>query len=389
MKSVIKFSVFFILPMVLVILWIGGVFSDRIPPGYAEEQPKLVEGVKIETVKPTKVKETYKVEGYTTSEETAKVATKIMGKVLDIKVKEGDFVKKGQLLAIIDISDIKAKEKEALAGLEEIAKAKEEALAGKEAVLSQIAFLEKTYERMKALYEENALPQQKLDEIEMKLKTAKAQLKQVEAKLKQIDAKEKQIKAKLKQVKIMESYGYVKAPFNGFVIKKMANVGDMAAPGMPLFVIGNKNIQFMASVDVKYIDKINIGDILNLEIDATGKTYKAVVVEKNTNADPSNNSFTIKADIKNPADLGAGYYAKTYIEVSEDEKILIPETAIKRWNQVEGVFVVSPDGILRFTPVKIGEKYNGKYEIKSGVSTGQKIVVEGVEKACDGCRVRL
>lgn len=389
MNSLIKFGAFFVFPMVLVILWIGGFFADRIPPGYAKEQPKIVEGVKIETITPQKVEEKYKLEGYTTAKETAKVATKIMGKVLDIKVKEGDYVKKGQLLAVIDISDIKAKEKEALAGLEELSKAREEALAGKEAVLAQIEFLEKTYNRMKALYEENALPRQKLDEIEMKLKGAKAQLKQIEAKLKQLDAKEKQVKAKLKQVKIMESYGYIKAPFNGYVIKKMANIGDMANPGMPLFVIGNNKLQFMANVDVKYIDRVNIGDVLTIEIDATGKTYKAKVVEKNTNADPSNNSFTIKANIENPKGLGAGFYGKTYITVADEEKLLIPESAIKRWNQVEGVFVVSPDGILRFKPVKLGEKYKDKYEVKAGLVAGQKIVVEGVEKACDGCRVRL
>ncbi|RUM49256.1 MAG: efflux RND transporter periplasmic adaptor subunit [Hydrogenothermus sp.] len=389
MKSVIKFGLFFILPMIMVILWIGGIFSDRIPPGYAEEQPKIITGVKIDVIKPTKIKETYKLEGYTTSKETAKVATKLMGKVLDVKVNEGDFVKKGQLLAVIDISDIKAKEKEALAGLEELSKAREEALAGREAVLAQISFLEKTYNRMKTLYEENALPRQKLDEIEMKLNTAKAKLKQVEAKLKQLDAKEKQVKAKLKQVKIMESYGYIKAPFNGYVIKKMANVGDMANPGMPLFVVGNTKLQFIANVDVKYIDKVDVGDILNIKIDATGRTYKAKVVEKNNNADPANNSFSIRATIQNPEGLGIGFYGKTYITIDESEKLLIPKTAIKRWNQVEGVFLVSPDGILRFKPVKLGEKYGDKYEVKSGIVAGERIVVDGVEKACDGCKVRL
>lgn len=389
MKSVIRFGLFFILPIIMVILWIGGFFSDRISPGYAQEQPKIITGVKIDVIKPTKIKETYKLEGYTISKETAKVATKLMGKVLDIKVNEGDFVKKGQLLAVIDISDIKAKEKEALAGLEELSKAREEALAGKKAVLAQISFLEKTYNRMKTLYEENALPRQKLDEIEMKLNIAKAKLKQVEAKLKQLDAKEKQVKAKLKQVKIMKNYGYIKAPFNGYIIKKMANVGDMANPGMPLFVVGNTKLQFLANVDVKYIDKVNIGDILNIKIDATGKIYKAKVIEKNNNADPTNNSFSIRATIQNPKKLGAGFYGKTYIIIDETEKLLIPETAIKRWNQVEGVFVVSPDGILRFKPVKLGEKYEKKYEVKSGIVAGEKIVIDGVEKACDGCKVRL
>ncbi len=389
MNPIIKFILFFVIPIGIFILWIGGFFSERIPPGYKQVQPRIVKGVKVGKVKAYPVEERYKAEGYTTSKETAKVATKIMGKVLDIKVKEGDKIQKGQVLALIDTSDIKAQEREVLAGFDELKSAKKEALAGKKAVEAQLEFLQTTYKRLKNLYEANAVPKQKVDEIEAKLNGTKAQLEQIEAKLKQINAKEKQLKAKLSQVKIMEGYGVIKAPFSGYVVKKIANVGDMAAPGMPLFVIGNKDIQFQALIDAKYVDRVKVGDKLKVHIDPLNKDFVAPVVEKNSNADPANNSFSIKVDLPEEKNLGVGFYGRTWVPVKTTKKILIPPTAIKRWYEVAGVFIVRNDGLLKFTPVKLGEVYNGMYEVKSGLKEGQMIVIEGVERACDGCKVRL
>jgi len=387
MKNVAKFTLFFILPMAAFILWIGGFFSDRIPAGYAKEAPKVVSGLKIETVNKQKINEKYKIDGYTTSKETAQVSTKLMGKILKINVKEGDYVKKGQLLAIVDTSEIKAQKQELMAGLKEIEAGKEEALSGEKAAQAQYDFMKTTYQRIKNLYKENAVPKQKVDEIEMKLKGAEAQLQQVKAKLKQLEAKEKQLQAKLKQIQIMENYGYIKAPFDGYVIKKLMDVGSMASPGMPVFIIGNKDIQFQSFIDAKYINNVKVGDKLTVYIDAVNKTYKGKVVEKNENADPMNNSFSIKIDI--PDEIGVGFYGKSYINAKEEEKILIPETAISRLNDISAVFIIDENGILHLTPVELGEKYNGKIEVKSGIKEGQKIVVEGIEKACDGCRVSL
>ncbi|RMA92491.1 efflux RND transporter periplasmic adaptor subunit [Hydrogenothermus marinus] len=385
MKGVIKFTLFFILPIALFILWLGGFFSNRIQPGYAEESPKVVSGLKVIEINKQPVSERYKIDGYTTSKETANVATKIMGKILKEYVKEGDYVKKGQLLAVIDTSDIKAQKQELLAALKELKAGKEEALAGKKAAEAQLHFMQITYKRLKNLYEENAIPKQKVDEIEMKLKGAQAQVDQVNAKLKQLEAKEKQLQAKLKQIEIMEGYGYIRAPFNGYIVKKMIDTGSMASPGMPIFIIGNKDIEFQSFIDAKYINNVKKGDTLSIYIEPLRKSFKGKVIEKNSNVNPMNNSFSIKVDI--PDDMGVGLYGYSYINVKKDEKILIPKTAISRLNDTTAVFIVDKNGILHLTPVDLGEEYNGKIEVKSGITEGQKIVVSDVDKACDGCRV--
>ncbi len=388
MKSIIKFVLFFIVPIGIFILWIGGYLSPRVEPGYAKEEVKKVVKLPTEKVKAQLVEKFYQVDGSVISNNNAKVATKLMAKILKINVKEGDYVKKGQLLAVLDDSEIKQNIKEAKAALEELSKAREEALSGLKGAEAAYQFAKRTYERFKNLYRENAVSKQQLEEIETKMIGAKAQVDAIKAKLKQLDAKEKQVKAKLKYAQIMQGYAYVKAPFDGVIIKKMNDVGDMAAPGMPIFIIGDKNLKFISMIDESLINKVNIGDTVNIEISTIGKRYKAKIVEKSNSIDPMNRTFTVKAKLPQDPSLKPGMYGKIKIKVGENKKIIIPLTALIKWGQLDAVFTVDKDGIAHLTFVKTGEISNGNVEIISGLKEGTEIVVSDVEKACEGCKVR-
>ena len=387
-NPVLKFTVFFILPIIVLILFIGGFFSSRVEPGYAKEEGKLLTGLKVMTVEPTVTEEMYKSDGSVMANNNAKVATKIMGKIKAIYVKEGDKVKKGQLLAVIDTSDIDKQIQEAKAGLEEIAQARREVLAGIKGAKTGYEFAKRTYERFKKLYEEDGIPKQKLEEIETKMVGAKAQLDALNAKLEQINAKEKQIKAKLAYAQVMKGYGEIYAPFNGLVIKKMMDVGDMAAPGMPIFVIGQDKLIFMSQIDEKLFDKVNLGDELKVKITTTGQEFVGKVIEKSNSIDPMNRSFTIKLEMPSELDVSPGMYGKVYIPVKSEEKIIIPKSAIVRWGQLTAVYTVDKNGVLRLTFIKLGEDYGDKVEVVSGLEKGMKIIADNVAKACDGCRIK-
>ncbi len=387
-NPVAKFGLFFVLPMLFLILWIGGFFSSRVEPGYAAEEGKLVKGLETIKVEPTITEEIYKADGSVMSNNNAKVATKIMGKIKEIYVKEGDTVKEGQLLALIDTSDIDQNIKEAKAGLEEIAKAKEEVLAGLKGAKTAYEFIKRTYERFKKLYEENAIPKQKLEEIETKMIGAKSQYEGLKAKLEQINAKEKQIKAKLRYAQIMKGYGEIYAPFDGIVIKKMMDVGDMAAPGMPILIIGQDKLVFFSQIDEKLFNKVNLGDKLKVKITTVNKEFSGKVIEKSNSIDPMSRSFSIKIEIPRDSDVSPGMYGKVYIPIKKDEKILIPKSAVFKWGQLKAVYIVDKNRILRLNFVKLGEDYGDKVEVVSGLEKGIVIVADNVEKACDGCRIK-
>ncbi|RMD46486.1 MAG: efflux RND transporter periplasmic adaptor subunit [Aquificota bacterium] len=388
MKSVVKFVVFFIVPIIILILWIGGFFSHRVQPGYAAVEGKVVQGVKTAKVETQSTRGFYTVDGTVMANNNAKVATKIMGKILKINVKEGDRVKEGQVLALIDTSDIQQNIKEAKAALEELSKGREEALAGLKAAKAGYEFAKRTYERFKNLYKDNAVSKQQLEEIETKMIAAKAQYEAVQAKLKQLDAKEKQVRAKLKFAEIMKGYGVIKAPFDGIVIKKMNDVGDMAAPGMPLFVIGDNDLRFFAQIDESFVDRVNIGDTFDIHIDSINKTVKGTVVEKNSNIDPMSRSFSVKMKIPYVDGISSGMYGKFYIPTEAEKEVFIPKSAIVKWGQLDAVYKVDKEGILHLTFVKLGKTVGDKVQVLSGVQSGDEIVVSGTENACDGCKIR-
>lgn len=168
----------------------------------------------------------------------------------------------------------------------------------------------------------------------------------------------------------------------------MNDIGDMAAPGMPIVIIGDKDLRFLAQIDEKLIDKIHIGDEIDVYIETIGKKLKGTVVEKSKSVDPMNRSFTVKIKIPYIKGVTPGMYGKIKIPVKSEEKILIPESAVVKWGQLKAVYTVDKNGILHLTFVKLGDRINGKYEVVSGIDAGTEIVVENTEKACDGCKIR-
>jgi len=384
----IKFILLFVVPMAVLILWMGGFFSSRVEPGFAEEKGKIVRGLPTIRVNTTTTEEMYKADGSIMANNNAKVSTKIMARVVEIKVKEGDRVHKGQLLAVLDAKEIDQNIREAQAGLQEIADARAEVLSGIKAAEQAYKFARKTYQRFKMLYREEAIPKQKLEEIETQMVGARAKVEALKAKLQQINAKEQQIKAKMKYAQIMKGYAYVYSPFDGFVLKKMADVGDMAAPGMPLFVIGDKNLVFFAQLDENLFNKVDIGDVFKIKIDTIDKEYEGKVIEKSNSIDPMTRSFSVKLSIPNDGEISSGMYGKIFIPVKTEERIFIPKSAILNWGQLTAVYVVDKKGILHLTFVKTGEEKDGMIEINSGLKPGDIIVAANPEKACDGCRIK-
>jgi len=387
MKKAIKFIVFFIVPILLFILWLGGFFSSKIEPGEVEVSKKTVTGLPTMKVSTVKLPELYQADGMVMSNDNGKVATKVMAEIVRINVKEGDRVKKGQVLAVLDDSDIQQQKKQALAGLEELKKARLEALAGKRAAEQGYKFAKKTYERFKNLYLQNSISKQQFEEIETKMIGAKSQYEMVLAKLKQLDAKEKQVKAQLNLLNIMLSWTLIKAPFDGYVLKKLKDVGDMVPPGYPVFVIGNKELVYYSQLDESLLRWVHLGQEVTVYIVNVGRTIRGKIIELNPNIDPQNRSFSIKVALPRIEGLSSGMYGVLNLSIEGREKIIIPKSALVEWNQLKAVYKVGADNILHLSYVKLGDDYGNEVEVISGLEDGDIIVVGDVERACDGCKL--
>jgi len=361
MKKILKFLIVFLIPVGFFVLWLSGFFFEKVEPGEEKKNIKIVTGVETMKIQAVRLPELYQADGMITSDENAKVATKD--------------------------SDIVQKIKQAEAALEEIAKARQEALAGKRAAEQAYRFAKRTYERFKNLYLQNSVSKQQLEEIETKMIGAKSQLDAILAKLKQLDAKEKQVKAQLRLAKVMLGYTIVRSPFDGYVLKKLKDVGDMATPGYPIFVIGNTDFVYYAQLDESLLPYVKLGQEVTVHIVNLGKTVKGKIIELNPNIDPKNRSFSIKVKIPQLEGISSGMYGVLNLTIKGREKIIIPKSAVIEWNQLKAVYKVGTDNIIRLTYVKLGEDYGNEVEVIAGLEEGDVIIIRNVEKACDGCKL--
>ena len=374
MKTFAKYFFFLFLPIFLIILWLAGFFHSKIRAEEVEREKKIVHGL---VVKPVKVVKEIPVP-YTAivvPEDQAEISTRVMGYVVKEFVKEGDKVKKGQTLFVIDPRDVKAQTEIMKQRIEQARKNYLAAKANYEAV-------KKTYERFKKLLKEGAVTQHEYDQVEAQYKAAKAQLEAAKAEIKVATEAYKAATSQL-------SYVEVKAPFEGYVVQKFVDKGDIAAPGRPLAILEKGPYKVESFLPEKYFHKIKEGYTVEVYIELLKRTFPAKIVEKEAAVNPQTRTFKVKAQLLvEGVKLRGGLFAKLYVDEQIPEKtVLIPESAIyKRWD-FTGVWVVKPDGTLELRLVRLGREFNGYYEVLAGLSPGERIVVEGIEKACDGCKI--
>ena len=167
-----------------------------------------------------------------------------MGRITDIFVKTGDRVNKGQLLARVWDEDIKAKRAQADAMIAEAEGA--------------YATAQKDYDRFNNLYKQQSATAKELDNATLQYNSAKARV-----------AAAKQMRS---EVNANLSYSSLTAPFSGVVTQKLAEVGSIANPGMPILTIEQDGtFQVSASIAESDISNIHLGDVANMQIKSTGK----------------------------------------------------------------------------------------------------------------------
>ncbi len=359
---------------------------------------KTVSGIKVEQVEVQTVDKRETFSGTVISDKNVFISPKVVGYLISVKVKAGDRVKKGQLLAVIDSSDIKPDVERAKAGLREITaalkeidKALEEVKAHRKAAEANYSFAKRTYKRFKSLLDADAVSKQRFDEVKTKFEAAKAELEAVKAKeaqlierKKALYAKKAQVEAELKKASAYLSYTYLKSPVDGIVLQKLVDRGNLVSPQTPVLKVGTYPLKVKAFIDNAFAGKIKVGDNVLVRID--NKEIQGKVTEIDRSADPVSHKFAIKIEIGYVEGVIPGTYAVVSLPTGEEETVVIPESAVYRVGALEYVYVVK-GGTAHLRLIKTGERTDGRVVVLSGLHRGERIAVSGIDKLCDGARV--
>jgi RND family efflux transporter MFP subunit len=319
------------------------------------ERP-TVTGVTVTAITTIQTDEVYETSGTIRSDSTSIIASRVMGAVTSLMVREGDKVKAGQLLLTIDERDARERMNAAAMALE---------AARQNRDLNEI-----TWRRFSALFEQKTISTQDKDQIEAKRNMANADFMRAQA--------------MAQETKTFLGFTRIVAPAAGVVIKKQVDIGSMATPGMPLLVIEALGDAYAeAAIDEGLSNKIKTGMPVEVTIDALGRRLNGKVRDILPDISPSSRSFIVKIGLPDK-ELKSGLFVRVKIPVGKKEVLLVPSGAIIRKGQLTGVYVVDAKGIITYRLIREGLKSVQGTEVLSGLYPQERIITAGINNAVDG-----
>lgn len=356
------------------------------PPARA---PQSVAGVHVVTVRAQTVPDELQAPGSVQSAVTAEIAAQTMGTVQAVLVREGDTVRRGQLLVQIDDRELAARSSAAQAAVREAAAAGEEAARALAAAQAHADVAKKTYDRFSFLRQQKSVSPQEFDEVEAKYRAAAAGLEQARARQQQVQAMAERAQSEARAAGAVAGYTRVTSPLDGVVVRRHVEPGAMALPGLPLLVLEETaRYRLAVTVDAAAGASLRRGSKARVELDALpGRNFDGTVAELEAGADPRSHTIAVKVDLPRDPAIRSGLFGRAWFARGERSALLVPRAHLVERGQLTGVYVVDPQGIARLRIVTPGRAFGDVLEILSGLSDGERIVAHPAGRELAGRQV--
>jgi RND family efflux transporter MFP subunit len=316
--------------------------------------------------------------GYVVAQRKAAVASKATGRLVYLGVVEGDKVTKDQIIARIEDNDIRAQLEQSKANL-----------AMNQAVLSDA---EKTLQRQKTLTERNLGTQADLDG--------------AEANYNKIVASINVANALVRQSEVALENTLIRAPFNGTVLTKDADVGEMVSPlgagansrAAVVTIADMSSLEGEIDVSESNIEKIVLNQDCEIRLDAyPDHAYPGYVAKIVPTADRGKATVMVKVGFKNLDSRVLPEMSAKVVFLNESSNklsiedtklfLIVPLSSVVNRNNKQVAYVVRDDKAVE-VPVTTGRQLGAFVEIKSGLNNGDKVIEPVDDKIKDGIKVR-
>ena len=332
------------------------------------------------------------------------LSANVMGQIVNLAVREGDVVKKGDFLLQIDQRQLAASAQGAEASMRAL-------FSDRDASRANLAEAQRVYERARNNFEQKIIPAAELDRARTAMDSARANLSAVEQRI-------EQARANVTAARDTLSKTTMTAPMSGIITAlpveegEVAVIGTMNNPGTKLLTIADMSVvEAVMEVDETDVPNVKVGQRATVTIDAyPNKTFEGLVTEvgsspmSGTGATAGNEAvnFEVKIQLTNPpAGVRPGFSASADIITGTRAKALAipiqalvvrekPGSAPGKSQDEEGVYI-HKDGKVQFAPVATGLAGDTSIEITRGVTEGQQIVTgpfRALRDLKDGAKVR-
>lgn len=316
------------------------------------EEHKQVRAVSVETMKVSGSEFTdyIPVIGTVKAEQSTNLSSSEGGKIEQIVKDKGSRVNKGDTIVIIENDVLKA-----------------------------------TLDAAKAQYDLDEITSQKQEQIYKE--NVNSEYEYLQAKFRR-----DQSKANYELIKARYDKTFIKAPFNGIVDRRYFEIGEFAAPGLPIVdVINNSQYKVEAGVPERYVGKVKIGDKCKVYLKSiSDETLSGTVSYVGASVQTDNRTFPIEIDIKTSSQfLKPEIVAEVYIQNGVYKNIItIPDEVVSRVDDGYIVYV-EENGEAVGKPIEILSRFGDQIALQNGLTAGDNLIVVGYQNLVEGQKVNV
>ena len=358
--------------------------------------------------------------GYVVAHRKAAVSPKISGRLEYLGVDTGSYVKSGQIIARLEHRDLDAQLADAKGALSNWQATQSQSEAELEQARATLAQSQANRQKSKLDLErqsrllkdgvvsradfDNATAQAEVDEANVR--AAQALIRAGQFKVESATAQIASAQARIGNMQAQIEYANIRAPFDGIVISKDAEVGETVAPaifggtstrGSVVTIVDPDTLEVEADISESYIGKITMGLPAEVTLDALGAeklpaaTYKIVPTADRQKSTVKVKVRFDKVDARILPDMSAKI---TFIQKDPQSashqaaRVTVPKAAIQQREGKTTVLVLTGDR-MQSQVVTIGSEFGDRVEIKQGLAGGEALILRGGENLSDGTRVKV
>ncbi|MEX2114333.1 MAG: efflux RND transporter periplasmic adaptor subunit [Pirellulales bacterium] len=334
--------------VVLSLLWLAGTFETKVPStGQKESQAIAPLAQHVVPVRSVRLPLTETAVGTMRAVHETTIGSKLLARVVELNLKAGQQVKKGEVLVRLDDSDLRARLKQA-----------EAALTSAEAARAQA---QADADRYESLLKSNAVSRQEYERAATAVKSTGAELRRAAEAINEMQA--------------TLDFATIRSPMDGIVIDKKVDTGDLVTPGQTLATLLDPNrMQLVASVRESLAHRLEVGQSINVQIEALNKQCTGIISEIVPESQSASRTFQVKVTGPCPKGVYSGMFARLLIPLDEEQVLVVPREAVQSVGQLELVDVVD-DGRISRRAVRAGRRLDDDIEILSGLREGEQVAL--------------
>jgi len=338
--------------VVLLLMWLAGAFHRKVGASDVAERAgttpvRTVGTAKLVVAHRLHVPRTESAVGSIEAQHEADVASKLLAKVLEVRVKANQHVSQGDVLVRLDKADLEAR--------------LEQAVASAKAAQARRDQAQTEYERIKSLMKQDAAAKIEWDRVQTAYDAAKAELERADQ--------------AVTEARTILAYATITSPIDGIVIDKQVEAGDTVTPGQVLVKLYDPTrMQLVARVRESLTHRLKVNQMIGVRIDSLRKTCKGRVSEIVPEAESASRTFTVKVTGPCPPGVYTGMFGRLLIPLDDQEVLVIPRKAVHHVGQLQLVDVADGD-ILRRRAVKTGKVFGDDVQILAGLREGEAVAM--------------